>query len=173
MYTSKKCKFKVKIIRFVRGFQFLLSLVQSCIIYCRQIYEFKSNSFCGFTANFWQFTSATVEICLGTTVKDFRNYLQILNLKSILRCKVSSCLPTGEKFVYLSFSDNNQIVFPLWWKENVLKREKVFQPIRFEYTLSLPTENIRNLTVFWYFQGVEKGCIGNEWVNVTNICQRL
>ena len=42
--------------------------------------------------------------------------------------------------------------------------------------LSLPQENIRkpsflypmktleNLTVFWYFQGEEKGCIGNEWV---------
>ena len=22
-----------------------------------------------------------------------------------------------------------------------------------------------SLTVFWFFQGVEKGCIGNEWVN--------
>ena len=21
-----------------------------------------------------------------------------------------------------------------------------------------------NLTVFWCFQGVEKGCIGNEWI---------
>ena len=23
-----------------------------------------------------------------------------------------------------------------------------------------------NLTIFWCFQGVEKGCIGNEWVNI-------
>ena len=24
--------------------------------------------------------------------------------------------------------------------------------------------------VFWYFQGVEKGCIGNKWVNLVLIC---
>ena len=28
-----------------------------------------------------------------------------------------------------------------------------------------PLKTSKNLTVFWYFQGVEKGCIGNEWVN--------
>ena len=30
-----------------------------------------------------------------------------------------------------------------------------------------PSKTSENLTVFWCFQGVEKGCIGNEWVNVT------
>ena len=29
-----------------------------------------------------------------------------------------------------------------------------------------PLKTSENLTIFWCFQGVEKGCIGNEWVNV-------
>ena len=51
---------------------------------------------------------------------------------------------------------------------------KFYRPICSQCTLSLPPENIRipysslseNLTVFWCFQGVKKGCIGNNWVNV-------
>ena len=39
------------------------------------------------------------------------------------------------------------------------------QPIRPQGTISIPPENISFLTVFWCFQGVEEGCIGNEWVN--------
>ena len=27
-----------------------------------------------------------------------------------------------------------------------------------------PLKTLENLTVFWCFQGVDKGCIGNEWV---------
>ena len=26
-----------------------------------------------------------------------------------------------------------------------------------------------NLTVSWYFQGVEKGCIGSEWIKVARV----
>ena len=29
-----------------------------------------------------------------------------------------------------------------------------------------PLKTSENLTVCWCFQGVEKGCIGNEWVNI-------
>ena len=29
-----------------------------------------------------------------------------------------------------------------------------------------PLKTSENLTVFWYFQGVEKGCIGNKWINI-------
>ena len=28
-----------------------------------------------------------------------------------------------------------------------------------------PLKALENFTAFWYFQGLEKGCIGNEWVN--------
>ena len=35
-----------------------------------------------------------------------------------------------------------------------------------QYTLSLPLKISENRKVFWCFQGVEKGCIGNKWVNV-------
>ena len=31
-----------------------------------------------------------------------------------------------------------------------------------------PLKTLENLKVFWYFQGVEKGCIGNKWVNERN-----
>ena len=27
-------------------------------------------------------------------------------------------------------------------------------------------KTLKNLTVFWCFQGIEKGCIGNEWVKI-------
>ena len=29
-----------------------------------------------------------------------------------------------------------------------------------------PLKTSKNRKVFWYFQGVEKGCIGNEWVKL-------
>ena len=32
-----------------------------------------------------------------------------------------------------------------------------------------PLKTSENLTVFWCFQGVEKGCIGNEWVEDAKI----
>ena len=33
-------------------------------------------------------------------------------------------------------------------------------------TFFYPLKTSENLTVFWCFQGVEKGCIGNKWVTV-------
>ena len=46
-------------------------------------------------------------------------------------------------------------------------------PICSQCTLSLPSENIRNRSVFWCFQEVEKGCTGNEWVKKEFIFNRL
>ena len=34
-----------------------------------------------------------------------------------------------------------------------------------------PLKTSENLSVFWYFQGVEKGCIGKELVNIQSIYQ--
>ena len=31
--------------------------------------------------------------------------------------------------------------------------------------------NIRNLTIFWYFQGLEKEYFGIEWVNYIHTCK--
>ena len=31
-----------------------------------------------------------------------------------------------------------------------------------------PLKTLENLKIFWYFQGVVKGCIGNKWVNEGN-----
>ena len=41
----------------------------------------------------------------------------------------------------------------------------VSQPIRSQCTFSPFPENMRQPKVFSCFQGVEKGCTGNEWVN--------
>ena len=32
------------------------------------------------------------------------------------------------------------------------------------HSISTTLKHLKNLTVFWCFQGVEKGCIGNGWV---------
>ena len=36
------------------------------------------------------------------------------------------------------------------------------------HSISTPLKHLKNLTVFWCFQGVEKGCIGNKWINDIN-----
>ena len=42
----------------------------------------------------------------------------------------------------------------------------VIEPICSQFTLCLRPESIKNHMVHWCFQGVEKGCIGNKWVNI-------
>ena len=41
-----------------------------------------------------------------------------------------------------------------------------FNPFVPKVTFLDPLKTLENLTVFWCFQGVEKGCIGNKWVKV-------
>ena len=35
-----------------------------------------------------------------------------------------------------------------------------------------PLKSLGNVKVFWCFQGVEKGCIGNKWVKITTFCKK-
>ena len=42
---------------------------------------------------------------------------------------------------------------------------QLFNPFVPNASFLYPLKTEENLTVFWCFQGVEKGCIGNEWVN--------
>ena len=42
-----------------------------------------------------------------------------------------------------------------------------FNPFAPNAPFPYPLTPSETLTIFWCFQGVEKGCIGNEWVNVT------
>ena len=37
------------------------------------------------------------------------------------------------------------------------------------HPFSSPWKDQKTLRCFWYFQGVEKGCIGNEWVKKWNL----
>ena len=48
----------------------------------------------------------------------------------------------------------------------IVLTEKVFtiNPFAPNAPFSTSLKTSENLTVFWYFQGVEKGCIGNEYV---------
>ena len=39
------------------------------------------------------------------------------------------------------------------------------KPFVYNAPFLYPLKASENLKVFWCFQGVEKGCIGNEWVN--------
>ena len=57
-----------------------------------------------------------------------------------------------------SFAIQNPLLFFIFASNNI----NPFVPnAPFLYLL----KTSENLSVFWYFQGVEKGCIGNEWVN--------
>ena len=58
------------------------------------------------------------------------------------------------------------------WKENVGCKGSIILGVLVDQfvpnTLLLyPLRISKNFTVFWCFQGVEKGCIGNKWVKTT------
>ena len=56
------------------------------------------------------------------------------------------------------------------WTPWLLKRTfSDFNPFVSNATFLYPLKTSENLTVFWCFQGVEKGCIGNSWVNQQKI----
>ena len=50
----------------------------------------------------------------------------------------------------------------------------MFNPLVPNAPFLYPLKTSENLKVFWYFQAVWKGCIGNEWVtwymNISCIC---
>ena len=67
--------------------------------------------------------------------------------------------------------------------KNMKRAEKTaFNPFVPNAPFLYPLKTTENRKVFWYFQGVEKGCIGNEWVKkgilkvseiLKNICSRI
>ena len=56
-----------------------------------------------------------------------------------------------------------------WWKI-LLFSEAVLNPFVPNAPFLYPVKTSENLTVSWCFQGVEKECVGNEWVNIRNRC---
>ena len=50
---------------------------------------------------------------------------------------------------------------------------QLFNPFVPNASFLYPLKTEENLTVFWCFQGVEKGCIGNEWVNLVPLFSLL
>ena len=74
-----------------------------------------------------------------------------------LRAKLLCCFFSF--LLYLPSSNKNLFALENDFKWNI------FQPIHSQCTLSLPPENIRKHQFSDVFRGVEKGCIGSEWVN--------
>ena len=59
----------------------------------------------------------------------------------------------------------NRVVFSYEGSYNSVKINLSVPNAPFLY----PMEALENLTVFWCFQGVEKGCIENKWVKVKTL----
>ena len=65
------------------------------------------------------------------------------------------------------------LVYPVViWKHTIWKKllgimsfSMILKPFVSNVPFLYPLKTSRNLTVFWCFQGVQKACIGNKWVN--------
>ena len=106
--------------------------------------------------------------CRPGTLKDFVVDFFLEILPSLLRWPylrtfLSECFcncNNGNSTVILQFVDSKVCV-------RIICRFSPFVP----NTLFLyPLNTSENLRVFWCFQGVEKRCIGNKWVNPRIIC---
>ena len=51
--------------------------------------------------------------------------------------------------------------------KEVFSMRILFNPFAPSAPFSNPVKTSEYLTVFWCFQRVEKGCIGNKWVDLT------
>ena len=71
---------------------------------------------------------------------------------------------SGEQDLYLAF-----ILLLVWNKrmDKLLQNIRYINPCVLNAPFLYPLKTSENLKVFWYFPGVEKGCIGNEWVKVS------
>ena len=66
-----------------------------------------------------------------------------------------------EAFKNIFFTEHLWITFSVsTWKQNK------YMEIKFNLQLQIALMKI-TLTVYWCFQGLEKGCIVNEWIDVT------
>ena len=62
-------------------------------------------------------------------------------------------------------SSKNQMIF-IWWKfhEKISQNSKILTHSFPMDPFSTPLRTSENRKIFWYFQGVEKRCIGSRWV---------
>ena len=64
----------------------------------------------------------------------------------------------------VSFSENFANVLNVWSLTFALAIEAFFNPFFPNASFLYPLKQLENRKVFWCFQVVEKGCIGNKWV---------
>ena len=72
-------------------------------------------------------------------------------------------LPIQNLFLFLSLSAPTKHVSIF-----VCGKKSVVNPFVPNAPFLYPLKTSEKLKVFWCFQGVEKGCIGNEWVKMNN-----
>ena len=60
------------------------------------------------------------------------------------------------------------VIFPSSILNNFFKKNRI-NPFVSNTPFLYPLKALENRKVFWCFQGVEKGCIGNKWVKVCDI----
>ena len=81
-------------------------------------------------------------------------------------CSSMQAMFFGLFFLFCRCSFKNLCFNSKWWI-------KCFYQFFLSATFLYPLKTSENLIVFWCFQGVEKGCIGNKWVKLSVYIQIL
>ena len=131
-------------------------------IYFKQISRYETNcmsKMAGFIMSLIK-SDITSILLLVINVVLFNNSayfgLEAKNLVSFLKCIISAF---NDICAHYFFSGKNGKAIIVWYFLNHINPFIPNAP--FIYPLKTP----ENLTVFWCFQGVEKGCIGYKWIN--------
>ena len=113
------------------------------------------------------FKNGLGEICRKQLLKNLKWYglLKVVFHKfhlihSWILCPI---YPSQIRKLYESFKQDLLINNKNFMRRICNKISKLINP----FVPNAPYGYAPNLTVFWCFQGVEKGCIGNEWVKKT------
>ena len=61
----------------------------------------------------------------------------------------------------------------LWWSCTFTEVTGTINPFASNAPFLYPLKISQNLTVFWFFQGFKKGCIGNKYVNQQSLARLL
>ena len=98
---------------------------------------------------------------VGTIVLIWTPFIPSFQLQILETFQLKSSLPINWLVLYMN--KNIQFTGSSESAGNTYPQEKQ-NPFVPNASFFYPLKTSENLTVFWCFQGVEKGCIGNKWV---------